>query len=308
MNSPAIEFLGTTKIYSYGFLGKKQKALHNLNLTVPQGAIYGFLGANGAGKTTGIKMLIGLQFATEGSVRIFGKSPEDSDAKSRIGYLPERPYFHDTLTANQFLNFHRNLFGNTLRGKTLLNNLELMNLVGLPDVSGKLLKDFSKGMLQRIGIAQALVNNPDLVILDEPMSGLDPIGRRDVRDLILSLAKNGKTIFFSSHILTDVESLCHRICFLEKGVLKHEGEVKSIQHQENGKIEVLFTLEAEKVLGNPVLKEAHRVGDNFIIHSLSGDEAKKVIEEVWAQRGKLLNYQPEIKTLEQVLFGEKDRV
>jgi len=304
MSTPIIEFRQITKIYSVGFWGKKQSALKNLSISVPAGSIYGFLGANGAGKTTGIKLLMGLQFPQSGSLFLFGKEASDPSVKARLGFLPERPYFHDSMTANEFLNFHRNLFGSLLNDKKIPTNKELLDTVGLQNVEGKYLKDFSKGMLQRIGIAQSLVNDPDLIILDEPMSGLDPVGRREIRDLILSLSKKGKTIFFSSHILSDVESICHRIAFLEKGELKFEGDIKNIQLKENTKHEVIFSdLTEQEVKGNSLLQAAELVSDTFILRCENKEAAQKAIQEIWAQKGTLRSYHPLHKTLEDFLFG-----
>lgn len=307
MNKPIIEFRNITKVYSVGFWGKKQIALKNLNLKVPPGSIYGFLGANGAGKTTGIKLLMGLQFPQEGSLFIFGKEANDPAAKANLGYLPERPYFHDSMTAKEFLNFHRSLFGDLLKNKKIPTNQELLNLVGLQNVEGKYLKDFSKGMLQRIGIAQALVNDPDLIVLDEPMSGLDPVGRREVRDLIVNLSQKGKTIFFSSHILSDVESICHRIAFLEKGELKFEGTIKDIQLTEKTKHELIFSgIDEIEIKKSAALKEAQLVSDAYILRCEDESAGKKAIEEIFAKNGKLKSYHPIHKTLEDFLFGKED--
>lgn len=297
MSEAVIEFRELSKVYTYGFWGKKQTALDRLSLSVPAGSIYGFLGANGAGKTTGIKILMSLQFASAGEVRIFGESPESIKAKTRIGYLPERPYFHDSMKAHEFLRFHRNLFGSDLRGRKLPSEEELLDLVGLTNVADKSLKDFSKGMLQRIGIAQALVNDPELVILDEPMSGLDPVGRREVRDLILELGQRGKTIFFSSHILSDVETLCHRLAFLERGVLKFEGSLQEVRNAGTGQYEVMFT--------GASLPQAGKFGEAWLLVCANAGEAKQAIEAVWQQGGTLISSQPRQRTLEDFLFGEK---
>ena len=301
-----IEFRALTKIYSIGFWGRKQRALNEVSLQVPKHSIYGFLGANGAGKTTGIKILMGLQFATQGQVRIFGLSPDDPQAKARIGYLPERPYFHDTMTAHEFLNFHRNLFGSALRGRKKTVNEELLYLVGLANISDKPLKDFSKGMLQRIGIAQALVNDPDLVVLDEPMSGLDPVGRREVRDLILRLHREGKTVFFSTHILSDVETLCHRLAFLEKGVLKFEGSMQDVRNAGTGRQEVVFGgLSEEKIRGSNVLAGAQLTGGARLLICENAAGARAAVEEIWRLQGNLHSLHPEQRTLEDFLFGSE---
>ena len=192
----AIEIREIEKRYREDFWRAPKTALRGISFDVPAGQIFGFLGANGAGKTTTIKIALGLQSATKGEIRIFGTDSRSADARMRIGFLPERPYFHLNLTGNEFLDFHRRLYRGGSRGRTLASNEELLREVGLADVGKRLLRNYSKGMLQRIGLAQALINDPDLVILDEPMSGLDPLGRRDVRNLMLELHKKGKTIFF----------------------------------------------------------------------------------------------------------------
>jgi ABC-2 type transport system ATP-binding protein len=303
MSKAIVEFRGLTKIYTYGFWSKKQKALDQLTLSVPENSIYGFLGANGAGKTTGIKVLMGLQFATAGEVRIFGLSPEDPEAKARIGYLPERPYFHESMTAHQFLDFHRALFGGHLKGRKVPGNEELLDLVGLSQVSGKALKDFSKGMLQRAGIAQALVNDPDLVVLDEPMSGLDPVGRREIRDLIVKLGQSGKTIFFSSHILSDIESICHRIAFLEKGVLKFEGALSETKGTASGRKEIVFS-GPPSMADSPALAGAVRTGEGWILKAEDAAAARQAIEELWRKGGTLISLSSGQNTLEDFLVGK----
>lgn len=307
MIKPAIEFFQLSKVYAFGFWGRKQTALSELTLSIPENSIYGFLGANGAGKTTAIKMLLGLQFPTSGKIEIFGQSPDHPAVKARIGFMPERPYLHDSLTADEFLNFHRNLFGSHLSGKKLPSNKDLLDLVGLKNIKDKYLRDFSKGMLQRVGIAQALVNDPDLVILDEPMSGLDPIGRKEVRDLIVKLSKQGKTIFFSSHILSDIESICHRVAFLEKGHLKKEGSVHEMLVGQSAGMEILFSgIAKDKVQQHSILADAHFSGDFFLLRCEGSDSAKKIVEEIWKIGGKVNSMQPNHKSLEEILFGAKN--
>ena len=195
-DAPAIQFKNLTKIYRSGFWGKKHQALSSLSLDVPTGSIFGFLGANGAGKTTTIKILMSLQYATEGTVSVWGGEVENRITQDRIGFMPERPTFHLDLTGNEFLNFHRSLYGKRNPDRNYKTNIDLLKMVGISEVGGTLLREFSKGMLQRIGLAQTLVNSPDLIVLDEPMSGLDPVGRRDIRNLIFDLSQEGKTIFF----------------------------------------------------------------------------------------------------------------
>lgn len=209
-------------------LGQKAKVgVNDLTLTVERGQTFGLLGANGAGKTTTQKILLGLTRATRGTVRIFGEPPEDPKVRERIGYLPENPYFYTYLTGREFLRFCGELFD--LPRATLKERVpELLSLVGMTHAADLQLRKYSKGMLQRIGIAQALVNDPELVFLDEPMTGLDPVGRREFRDIIKQLKAQGKTLFFNSHILSDVEELCCRVGILHQGTLVAEGRVKDL--------------------------------------------------------------------------------
>ncbi|MGC8722726.1 MAG: ATP-binding cassette domain-containing protein [Acidobacteriota bacterium] len=196
--------------------------LDGINLSVPKGVIYGFLGPNGAGKTTTIKILAGLLFPDSGEARIFGRCSTDRSVRRRIGFLPETPYFYDYLKGAELLAFMGRLYG--LSPSQLSRRVsELLETVGLKGQGKLQLRKYSKGMLQRIGLAQALIHDPELVILDEPMSGLDPIGRREIRDLILSLKEQGKTVFFSSHILADAEMLCDQVAILVKGRVVQEG-------------------------------------------------------------------------------------
>ena len=206
-----------TKDYAVGFWRKRPyRALDRLSLDVEAGEVFGFLGPNGAGKTTTLKLLMQLVFPTAGHAEILGRPPGDLAMKRRIGYLPEQPYFYDYLTAEELLTYFAALFG--YRGSEgNRRTARLLDEVGIGAERRRQLRTFSKGMLQRVGIAQALINDPELVILDEPMSGLDPLGRRDVRALILGLRDRGCTVFFSSHVLSDAEALCSRVAILANG-------------------------------------------------------------------------------------------
>src|SRR5207302_4193613 len=233
---PAIEILGLEKTYSVGFCRKRpNRALRLLRLTVEEGEIFGFLGPNGAGKTTTLKLLMGLVFPTAGSARILGMDANDPRVKAQIGFLPEQPYFYDYLTARELLEYYGQLSG--VAAKDRAKKVEAMlQRVGLPDAGDIQLRKFSKGMLQRLGLAQAIVHDPKLVFLDEPMSGLDPMGRREVRDLIQQMRHEGKTVFFSTHILSDAEALCDRVGVIHQGELRGVGAVAELTSQTQGKV------------------------------------------------------------------------
>ncbi len=223
----AVETRGLTKDYAVGFgRRKRRRALDHLDLRVRQGETFGLLGPNGAGKSTTLKLLLGLIFPTLGFGRILGHELGDVGARARIGYLPENP-FYDHLTAEEFLNYVAALFCLS-PGKRPTRVGELLDRVGLSDSRDLPTRKFSKGMVQRLGIAQALLNDPELIILDEPMSGLDPLGRREVRDLVLQLRQEGKTIVLSTHILSDAEAVCDRVGILNRGRLQGCGELRKI--------------------------------------------------------------------------------
>jgi ABC-2 type transport system ATP-binding protein len=213
---------GLAKTFRLGFLRRRVEAVKNVSLEVRRGEIFGFLGPNGAGKTTTLKMLMGLIFPSAGRAEVLGLPVPSLSAKRRLGYLPESPYFYDYLTPEEFLDFIGALCA-LPRQERRARADRLIARVGLDHARGRPLRKFSKGMLQRIGIAQALMSDPELVILDEPMTGLDPLGRKEVRDLILELRREGKTVFFSTHILPDVEMTCDRVAIVIGGVLRNVG-------------------------------------------------------------------------------------
>jgi len=236
----ALEIIGLEKTYSVGFWRKRPKrALRPLHLAVEEGEIFGFLGPNGAGKTTTLKLLMGLVFPTSGSARILGFEWTDPKVKAQIGFLPEQPYFYDYLTARELLEYYAQLSGVPAKERKPRVDAVLFR-VGLPDVGGVQLRKFSKGMLQRVGIAQAILHNPRIVFFDEPMSGLDPMGRREVRDLMEQLKHEGKTVFFSTHILSDAEALCDRVAIIHHGELRGIGAVADLTSNVHGKVEVVW--------------------------------------------------------------------
>src|SRR5919201_1974981 len=221
---PIVEIHNLTKDYEVGFFRKRKvRALDGLSLSVNANEIFGFLGANGAGKTTTLKLLMRIIFPSGGAARILGRDIADTSVHSEIGYLPEHPYFYDYLTARELVEYCAELFGYG-RAARRARAADLLRRVQLDEAAwDRQLRKFSKGMLQRVGLAQALVNDPEVVLLDEPMSGLDPVGRREVRDLIAGLRTRGVTVFFSSHIIADIEVLCDRVAIVQRGRLAHLG-------------------------------------------------------------------------------------
>src|SRR5450755_2858440 len=240
MNTPAIQIDGLTKDYAVGFWRKNmRRSLDHLTLQVNEGEAFGFLGPNGAGKTTTLKLLMGLIFPTSGSAMVRGRSIADIGMHREIGYLPEQPYFYDYLTARELLDYYAQFFGYPLaeRRQRVTRFLER---VGLADAGDVPLRKFSKGLLQRVGIAQSIVHDPQVIFLDEPMSGLDPVGRREVRDIILDLKRQGRTVFFSTHILSDAEMLCDRVAVLVGGKLQGVGAPREMVSMDVHGTEILF--------------------------------------------------------------------
>lgn len=236
----AIEILGIEKTYSVGFWRKRPKcALRPLHLQVEEGEVFGFLGPNGAGKTTTLKLLMGLMYPTAGTARILGMEISDPRMKAQIGFLPEQPYFYDYLTSTELLHYYGRLSG--VPAKELPRRIAaVLDRVGLAASADVQLRKFSKGMLQRAGIAQAILHDPKVVFLDEPMSGLDPMGRREVRDIMSQLKQEGKTVFFSTHILSDAEALCDRVAVIYQGELRGVGSVADLTAKAQGKTEVIW--------------------------------------------------------------------
>ena len=306
-----IEIENLTKDYEVGFWKKKKvRALDNLTLQVESGQIFGFLGGNGAGKTTTIKILMSLLFPSSGTAKILGRDISDVKMHASIGYCPENPYFYDYLTARELMMYFGELFGfDTAKRKQKTE--ELLTKVGLEEISwDKQLRKFSKGMLQRVGLAQSLINEPEIVFMDEPMSGLDPIGRREVRELIAELREKGTTIFMSTHILSDIEALCDRVAIMRNGKLAATGKLDDLlmQSGETQSFEINvknITAESLKnsistIAGATVTGKAN--GAN--IHVLEESDIEKVLQEMKKVGGNLVSIQPVKQSLEE-LFVEK---
>jgi ABC-2 type transport system ATP-binding protein len=300
---PAIEIQGLTKTYRVGFWRKREKcALRPLNLSIEEGEIFGFLGPNGAGKTTTLKMLMGLVFPTAGSARILGMDMNDPQVKAQIGFLPEQPYFYDYLTARELLEYYGRLSG--VVGKDLSVRVEsVLGRVGLPDVGGVQLRKFSKGMLQRVGIAQAILHEPKVVFFDEPMSGLDPMGRREVRDLMEQLKAEGKTVFFSTHILSDAEALCDRVAVIHLGELRAVGSVAELTSGVQGKIEIVWEGTVIPASIKATGGECHVSGDT-VRAVLSEESQDLALDALRRERLHVISLVPVRTTLEQY-FVEK---
>jgi ABC-2 type transport system ATP-binding protein len=261
--APAIETEGLTKDYPVGFLlAKKRRSLDGLTLQVEAGEVFGFLGPNGAGKTTTIKLLVGLIFPTAGTARILGRPTSDVRMHRDIGYLPEQPYFYDYLTAAELLDYFARFFPLTAADRRE-RVTKMLKKVGL-EAAGKIqLRKYSKGMLQRVGLAQAILHDPQVAILDEPMSGLDPVGRREVRDIILELKREGRTVLFSTHILSDAEMLCDRVGVIVGGTLRGTGAPGQIVSMKAHGMEVLFELPQPAEVPEALVAGATRTGSRF---------------------------------------------
>ena len=302
---PAIEILGLEKTYMVGFWRKRPKcALSPLHLTVEDGEIFGFLGPNGAGKTTTLKLLMGLVFPTSGTARILGHEWTDPSVKAQIGFLPEQPYFYDYLTAHELLEYYGQLSG--VPAKQRKQRVEqVLQQVGLRDVKGVQLRKFSKGMLQRVGIGQAILHNPKLVFFDEPMSGLDPMGRREVRDLMEQLKHEGKTVFFSTHILSDAEALCDRVAIIHRGELRGVGAIEDLTSSVQGKVEVIWQ-GAQVPASIKALGAEIRVTPDRVRAIIDESQQDAVIDALRRERQRLVAITP-VRTSLEAYFVEKLR-
>jgi len=300
MTGPAIETENLTKEYPYGFLHLKKKAsLEGLNMQVEMGEVFGFIGPNGAGKSTTIKLLLGLIFPDAGSARILGKPISDIEMHRDIGYLPEQPYFYDYLTATEVLDYFAR-FHDLPASDRKERVQQMLKKVGLDTARKIQLRKYSKGMLQRVGLAQAILHDPRLVILDEPMSGLDPVGRREVRDIILELKRDGKTVMFSTHILSDAEMLCDRVGVIVGGKLRGVGAPGQIVDMKTQGMEILFELEGPNAA--PIVSKATRTGDRYRLQ-ISESEVYDAIEQLRAAGAKIISVTQVKATLEEFFMN-----
>ncbi|HXY26486.1 MAG TPA: ABC transporter ATP-binding protein [Candidatus Acidoferrum sp.] len=300
MTGPAIETENLTKEYPYGFLHLKKKAsLEGLNMHVETGEVFGFIGPNGAGKSTTIKLLLGLIFPDAGTARILGKPISDIEMHRDIGYLPEQPYFYDYLTATEVLDYFAR-FHDLAASDRKERVQQILKKVGLETARKIQLRKYSKGMLQRVGLAQAILHDPKVVILDEPMSGLDPVGRREVRDIILELKRDGKTVMFSTHILSDAEMLCDRVGVIVGGKLRGVGAPEQIVDMKTQGMEILFELEGPNAA--PIVSKATRTGDRYRMQ-VSESEVYDAIEQLRAAGAKIISVSQVKATLEEFFMN-----
>ena len=305
---PAVEITNLTKDYEVGFWRKRKvRALDDLSLTIDEHQIFGFLGANGAGKTTTLKLLMRLIFPTSGSARILGHDIQDVRMHRRIGYLPENPYFYDYLTARELIEYCAELFG-LQAAERRKRAADLLARVNLDEKRWDTqLRKFSKGMLQRVGLAQSLVNDPEIVFLDEPMSGLDPVGRREVRDLIASLRDEGKTVFMCSHILSDIEVLCDRVAILKRGRLSQAGYLDELRARPDDphQMEVMATgvdaATLKQVLPDGQITPTPR---GLRIEISAENEIERVLAALRKTGGKVVSVQPIKQSLEELFMDQ----
>lgn len=284
---------------------RKVPALNSLNLEIEEGETFGLLGPNGAGKTTTLKILMGLIFASSGEAFIMNKPLGDKNVKAQIGFLPENPYFYDYLKGWEFLDYYGQLYGigRSLRRKKIP---ELLELVGLSNAANLPLKGYSKGMLQRIGVAQALINDPKIVFLDEPQSGLDPFGRKEIRDIIMALKEQKKTVFFSSHILADAEMICDRVAILSGGKMINIGGLSELLSAKINEYEILAqNISKEKL--DAYQKSAKKVisqKDAVLIVVDKQELAEQIVKDLLNGAGKLISLTPRKETLEQFFIRQ----
>jgi ABC-2 type transport system ATP-binding protein len=299
----AIRTRELTKDFLVGFWRPRPyRALDRLSIDVAQGEVFGFLGPNGAGKTTTLKLLMQLVFPTSGVAEILGRPAGDVAVRRRVGYLPENPYFYDHLTAEELLDYYGRLFGMAAaeRRRRIAATLDRL---GIGAERRLQLRKFSKGMLQRVGLAQALLNDPEVIFLDEPMSGLDPLGRRDVRALMLELRDAGRTIFFSSHILSDAEALCSQVAIVAKGRLAAAGRLADMQEFAVQGWELVMANVPDAALAQirPRVRSVVRVaGDRYVIDVPAEGRADELLRELVGAGAALISLNPVRETLEDV--------
>jgi ABC-2 type transport system ATP-binding protein len=305
LSDPVIEVTDLRKTYRTPFVRRKVEALRGVTFTVERGQIFGFVGPNGAGKTTTIRTLMGLIRATGGSAKLLGKPIPSRAARARVGFLPEAPYFYDYLTIGELLDLAGRLFG-VGAAERKKRAEALIERVGLSRARSQSLKKFSKGMLQRAGLAQALMNDPELVVLDEPMSGLDPIGRKEVRDLIVELRDQGKTVFFSTHILSDVEAITDHVAIVARGTLQTHGSPAELVAKTIQGVDVTVRFPAGEDPGELLdgASKIRRSGDELSLVLPASADVDAWLSRAHAAGAKVIQVSPRHETLEDLFLRE----
>ena len=295
------------KTFTRGFLRRRTEALRGIGFTVERGEIFGFLGPNGAGKTTTIKILMGLLFPSSGTAQVLGAPAGDRAAKARVGYLPENPYFYDYLSVRELLDMVGRLHG--LPRRVRHERAErLIERVGLRHAAGRALRSYSKGMLQRAGLAQALMGDPELVVLDEPMSGLDPVGRKEVRDLVFELRDQGTTVFFCTHILADAAALCDRVGILVRGRLRDVGSLGELLEPRLQAVDIVWQAPDEAVEGLRRFAGQHRdAAQGHVLQLPDQEQADRFVRALLDAGGQVLQLQPHRQSLEELFVSEAQR-
>lgn len=297
----AIEIVDVYKEFKVGFRMKTVRAVNGISLDVEKGNIYGFLGPNGAGKTTTIKMLLSLIKPSSGKIKVWGNYISDYKVRAKVGFMPENPYFYDYLTGNEFLDLAARLYHISAKERKSRID-ELLNLVGLKNSGTRQLRKYSKGMLQRIGLAQAMIAKPSLLILDEPMSGLDPIGRREIRDLIISLRNQKTTIFFSSHILTDVELLCDQVAIINKGKIVASGDIQQLLKPAQQIVDIEITGLQNFNDIDDIIKDKVSHGNIIRLSVLGQENAEKTLKYILEKKGNVISFVSRRETLEDIFM------
>jgi ABC-2 type transport system ATP-binding protein len=300
-----LEVKGLRKTFHIGFFRKRVDAVRGTSFSVKRGEIFGLLGPNGAGKTTSIKAILRLIFPTDGEIRIFGRSADDREAAKRVGYMPENPYVYQYLKPIEFLDLCGRLVGMPKRERRFRSE-EMIDKVGLRHAADRPIGKFSKGMMQRIGLAQALLHDPELLVLDEPMSGLDPIGRKEVRDLLLEQRARGKTLLFTSHILSDVELLCDRVVIMQEGEITSEGQVHELLESAVRRVEIRLSSASETLKDS--LGSRGTIVDHGTGHLTLQVDGQKAVDEILrisnAAGARLDAMVPERQTLENLFLKD----
>lgn len=300
-----IEVRGLEKTFQVGFWRKKVHAVRGIDFEVRRGEIFGLLGPNGAGKTTSIKSILRLVFPTAGTIRLFGESSPSSEARRKLGYLPESPYVYQYLRPHEFLDLCGRLCGLSANEREKRSD-ELIARVGLGHAVDRPIGRFSKGMLQRIGLAQALLHDPELLILDEPMSGLDPIGRKEVRDLILEERRRGKTILFTSHILSDVERLCDRVALVHRGKITAYGALSELLKSEVQRVEIELADCSEALRSELESLGAltSLVGKHVVVTATGETSSRMILEKALTHGARIMGVQEQRETLEDLFVRD----